>query len=78
MKLLYNLFLSFITLKRHSALSRSTWRPFGPELKAAGLSTGSWPRGSVGVTCWEGTFLSNVYQILRYLYGYFCYIWAKK
>ena len=44
-------FLPLITLKRHSALSRSTLRPFGPELKAEGLSTGSWPRGSTGVIC---------------------------
>jgi hypothetical protein len=37
--MLYSEFLSWITLKRHSASSRSTFR----------LSTGSWPRGSVGV-----------------------------
>jgi hypothetical protein len=53
-------FFSWITLRRHSALSRSTWRPFGSErldmssstcLTAEGLSIGSWPKGSVGVVC---------------------------
>jgi len=62
-------FISCYNPEAHSALSRSTWRPFGserldmsfrPELKpkgsstcltTEGLSTGSWPRGSVGVIC---------------------------
>jgi len=55
------MFLLSITPKRHSALSRSTWRPFGPErLDMSRSALSSQPKGSS--TCLTAEGLSTGYR----------------